>query len=143
MTVNTREFGPVEYAENDVITFVRPIYGFDELKRFIMLCDDEVGEQFAWLQSVEEERICFVLINPYAVDSHYAPTITDEVKNALGEEEPIPWAITFIKENFEQSTVNLKSPVLVNTKARTAMQVILEDDYPIRQTILAGSKEDK
>ncbi|MBR2876580.1 MAG: flagellar assembly protein FliW, partial [Clostridia bacterium] len=35
-------------------------------------------------------------------------------------------------------TVNLKSPVIINSTTGVAAQIILEQDYPVRQPILEG-----
>jgi flagellar assembly factor FliW len=41
-----------------------------------------------------------------------------------------------LREEFANSTINLKSPVLIDSETRYAAQVILEEDYPIRAPLM-------
>lgn len=142
MLIQTRDFGEIDLNEEDVITFKRPIYGFDELSRFVILYDDEISDRFVWMQSVEEPDICFVMIDPSIVRPDYQPTIPEKITELLGEGDCICWSIINIREKFEESTANLKSPILVNPLHKSAVQLILDDDYPIRQRIMpAGEGE--
>ena len=99
--------------------------------------DDSLNGEFVWLQSVENPRICFILVNPAAVSADYAPTLPREAQKALGEGVYEAWCIMVAADDFAQSTVNLKSPVVLNLKNNTGMQVILEEDYPIRQRLVS------
>ena len=47
-----------------------------------------------------------------------------------------------IGKTFQQSTANLKSPIIVNHKANLAVQVILDQDYAIRQPVLGEGEVD-
>ena len=47
-----------------------------------------------------------------------------------------------IGETFRQSTVNMKSPVIINHKTNLAMQVILDQDYPIRMPVFGPESEE-
>lgn len=138
--IRSREFGEIMVAEEDIIRFVKPIYGFEELRDFVLITDDEVGAQFAWLQSVEEENICFILVNPYVVRPNYNMTLPADVVSTLMCTEVVPWAIAIVTTDFAQSTANLKSPILINPTRKIAMQAILEDDYPIKQRILGEER---
>lgn len=132
MKIDTRDFGEVEIDENEIITFKQPIFGFEENTRYVFLFEQGISDHFVWLQSVEEKDLCFILVNPTAVVKDYAPELPEQVKLMLGEEECVWWLITVIPEVFQNSTVNLKSPVIVNPSRKCAAQVILEDDLPIR-----------
>ena len=52
---------------------------------------------------------------------------------AVPEDDLDCWVLMVIGETFRDSTVNLKSPVIINHKTNLAVQVILDQDYPIRQ----------
>ena len=142
MKIETRDFGVVEINESDIITFVRPILGFEEYSKFIMLMDDEIGNGFAWLQSVEEQGLCFVLANPELIGKTYEPEIDKDTINALGGEVTEKWLMAVIKEKLEDTTVNLKSPVLVNMKNFTGAQVVSEDALPVRYGLFSGKEFD-
>ena len=40
-----------------------------------------------------------------------------------------------IPENIEDMSVNMKAPVVINTKNKKAVQIIVEGDYQVRQPI--------
>lgn len=132
MEILTRDFGTIAVDEKDIIEFVQPIFGFEDIKRYVLICDDEIGSQFAWLQSVEESEICFILADPDLIDSKYKETIPEYATQILGEGACECWVIACIPDNFSDATVNLKSPIFIHTNSRTAAQVVLEQNYPIR-----------
>ena len=135
MVIETRDFGRMELDENAVVEFVSPIYGFDALRRFVLLSDDELGAGLIWMQSVDEVDVCFILLDTEEVGLDYVPEVPGEMLELLGMEageNPIVRVIAVVPEDFKKTRVNLKSPVVINSKNRKAAQVILEADYPIR-----------
>ena len=141
METLTRDFGTVTYQRKDVIEFVEPIYGFNEYKKFILLCDQEIGPQFAWLQSLEEPELCFILTNPEIVDPTYKENIPESACKVTGSNVCECWSMTAIPENFADATINLKSPILISQSSHKAAQVILDADYPVRCPIKKQAKE--
>lgn len=140
MNVETRDFGPIEIEPQDVISFVQPIYGFDQYQRFVFLYDQH-NSHIVWLQSVEEKNICFILVRPEVVRRRYEPdSLPAESRDLLGEGELTFWLVTVVASQFADSTVNLKSPIVVNAAAGRAVQVILEEDLPIRHPLVSGRK---
>lgn len=135
MIVRTRDFGELEMEESAIITFARPIYGFEDLTKFVILTDDEIGNSIIWLQSIENENVCFILINVVDFGFTYEEELSDEVKALLKVNEPedvVFLTMANIKDSLQDSTVNLKSPVLLNTNTKLACQEILEKDYELR-----------
>lgn len=132
MTCETRDFGQVEYNQNDIISFVQPPFGFDEYKDYIMLIDDEVSNSICWLQSIEDPQLCFILINTSCM---YSPEIPSEVNDKISAGPKSIFGICVIKDDFKQSTVNLKSPIIINDENHKAMQVILAGDYKMKHLI--------
>ncbi len=141
MNIQTRDFGEIEITENDIITFDGKIYGFEEYSKFVMLYDDDFEGEYVWLQSVEEAGLCFIMANPKLV-SNYNPNFETEAKKILGEGNLEYWLMMVVKEDIGQSTVNLKSPVVINTDNHKAMQLILEENYPIKHYLFQNKKEE-
>lgn len=135
MTVKTRDFGEVEVSQDDVVEFVEPILGFEDLERFVFLYSQVDCEGFVWLQSTEEEEICFILAAPEVLDEKYTPSVPAALGKKLGEGELTIWLVTVVRDDFTESTVNLKSPIFLNIKTRRAGQVVLEENYPIRKSL--------
>ena len=140
MIYKTRDFGEREIPDSKVIIFKQPVFGFDDYKRYTLIFDEEIGEQIVWLQSLEEPGLCFLLFNPSQYEEFYKPEITEENEKLLGTGDYACWTVLSLKDDFEASTVNLKSPVIINTTTGVAAQIILEQDYPVRHPIMEGAK---
>lgn len=141
MNILTRDFGEVEITKDDIITFDEKIYGFEEYRDFIMLYDDEFNGEYVWLQSAEEPGLCFIMANPNLI-ADYNPEFTLEAEKYLGKGEFEYWVMMVVKDDITKATVNLKSPVIINLDNRKAMQLILEEKYPIKHPLFQ-TKEDK
>lgn len=142
MNLLTRDFGEVEIQDEDILTFRQPIYGFEYLSKFVLLSNPNISEHFVWLQSAEEQDICFILASPQVIEGGYEPEIPHAVQQALGEGEYSLWLIVVVAERFEESTANLKSPIIINLEGKCAAQAILEEDRPIRFPLLQQERED-
>jgi len=143
--IETRDFGILEIEEEHVIQFSQPIFGFEEYRRFVLINDSNMGDGICWLQSVEEKQVCFIMLNPLEIKPDYAPAVNDEILDQLKaepEDELDCWVLLVIGKTFQQSTANLKSPIIVNHKANLAVQVILDQDYAIRQPVLGEGEVD-
>lgn len=131
MKLKTRDFGEIEVNENDVVTFQEPVFGFEAYRKYVFLYHQEISEHFAWLQSIEEADLCFILADPALVTDHYQPEIPQKTQELLGDEDYMCWLITVLRDDFAESTINLKSPIVVNPTRRLASQIILEENLPI------------
>lgn len=135
MIITTRDFGEIEISEKDVITFVDKIFGFEEYTSYVMLFDDEVGTSFGWLQSVDEPEICFLVANPGILSCEYKPSIPQSVKKGLEGDVSEIWLVMTAGGSLENSTVNMKSPIVINNANGFASQIIVEEDYEIRHRV--------
>ena len=140
MKVLTRDFGEVEVEKEDIFTFEEKIYGFEEYSDFIMIYDDDFNGEYVWLQSSEEPGLCFIVANPSLIPD-YKPDFKKEAVAALGKGTYEYWVMMVVKDNIQDCTVNLKSPVIINLDTHKGMQLILEQDYPIRYSLFKGGKE--
>ena len=141
MNLKTRDFGTIEISQDDIVTFVQPIFGFEEYTEFVFLYDDEISEHFAWLQSVTNPDLCFILTSPQIACPDYRPNADKQTLSLLKGEDYECWLVTVIHDDFSKSTVNLKSPVLECPETRLALQTILDDDLPIRYPFVKSGKE--
>lgn len=135
MKITTRDFGEIEAVEKDIIRFKESIFGFEGYEDFIMLFDEEVGNSFGWLQSVQDPQVCFLTANPALLDFEYKPDVPSDVLKKIGGTADEVWLIMVAAENMENSTVNLKSPIVINSATGEAAQVILEDEFPVKHRI--------
>ena len=144
MIVQTAYFGELEIDESQIIHFEHGIPGFEEEKQFILQSIEE-DSGFQVLQSVQTPELSFVVLNPYSVVIGYSFDLEESTVHALQlqeEKDVSVLAIVTLKETLAQSTVNLKAPIIVNTKNNLAKQVILNDDaYAIRHPLFLESKK--
>lgn len=135
MKLSTRDFGVVEVEESEIVTFTGPIFVFESYRQFVFLYQEDVSEHFIWLQSVENPDLCFILVQPALVMEPYEPQLPTEAQELLGDGDYMCWLLVSIREPFDRSTVNLKSPVVVNPALHRAAQFILDADLPLRHPL--------
>lgn len=136
MNYQTRDFGELELREDDIITFSQPPFGFEEYTQYTLLQDANMGAHIAWLQSIQEPGVCFILFDPSALGLPYEPQLNAQHEALLGEGDLECWVIGVVPEDFRNTTVNLKSPIILNVHAQRGAQIILEQDYPIRHLLM-------
>jgi len=141
MKYQTRDFGEVEIETGQMLNFSQPVYGFDEFQQYAVLHDPDVGMDIAWLQSLDEPDLCFVLVSAKVVSADYQPRFPAELETLIGTGEFEYWLIAVIQEDITKSTINLKSPVVINWKTGFGAQVILEGDYPVRRPLMEEAPE--
>lgn len=138
MIIKTKFYGEVEFNEQNIITFEQGIPGFADLHKFAVIPVEDLI--FSYMQSVEDENICFVVVPPTFVDPKYDINISDETVKSLKIENPediYVYSIVTIPDNINEMTVNLRAPILLNTKNNKAVQEVLEDDrYSIRHKVI-------
>jgi len=139
MKYMTRDFGEIEIKENDILTFTQPLFGFEEYKTFALIYNPEIGDSMAWLQSLDNPSLCFILFDPSPLSSFFTPQLPKSVEKILGKGEYICWALCAIPDDIRKITVNLKSPVFINPLTQKVAQIMLDQNYPIRFPLI---KED-
>lgn len=130
MLIKTKFLGEIEIEEKDILNFSYGLPGFPQLHKFALLTL-EGNEYMFYLQSIEEEAICFITVVPAAVVGEYDIEISKDAVEELeikAPEEVQLLAILNIPEDPKQMTVNLKAPIIINTTNKKAAQELLEDD---------------
>lgn len=137
MVIETRDLGFVEIAEADIIRFPHGLYGFEDARRFVLLGNtDGEPSPFLWLQSADSREPRFAVVDPRVFFGGYDPHLCEEDREAIGltSDEYLRYVvIATVPRNVTGTSLNLRSPIVINSEANVAMQVILEDPaYPIR-----------
>lgn len=122
-----------------VIDFPQGLIGFSAVKRFVLI-DDPSSKRFVWLAGVDRPELSFLLIDPKAVLNDYEIEATKSDLEFIGldsiEDSQI-YVIVTLPRNAAEATVNLKSPILINTKTSRGMQIVLEQGrYPTQLSLL-------
>ncbi|RWZ55032.1 flagellar assembly protein FliW [Halobacillus fulvus] len=140
MNLETKYFGSVEVKDVELLHFEQGLPGFKDLKKFALLPLPE-APVYHVLQSADEKEIAFIVANPYLFFKDYEFTIDDQSKGelALEKAEDVElYSILTLKNPFEESTVNLQAPVVINKKNRQAKQLILNrTEYHTKHSIKA------
>ncbi len=134
MKIETRDFGEVEIDENSIINIPNGIIGFEDVKRYTLL--SPLGEDTfpMWLQAVDAKTPCFVVYDPMHIYSDYSFAISDEEQELLKIDENAPYrclAVAIVPDDYRKTTINLRCPIVVNTKDNIAMQIML-DEYDFK-----------
>ncbi len=145
MKILTKIFGEIEVNEEKVISFDEGIIGFPDLNRFMLIHDVEAEKKtVSWLQSIDEPAFAMPVVDPLAVDGTYNPIVEDELLKPLGDitEEDIIVLVTMtVPKDVKKATVNLKAPIVVNSKNLKACQIILEgDNYLVKHPVYDALK---
>ena len=145
MIIDSRHFGHIEIPEEEIIRFPYGLYGFEDIKEYVLL--GKVGDDnpCIWLHAVYNPDVCFVVIDPLIFKKDYSPSLNEEVLHKLEVEEPTDirfLSIVVIPQDTSKMTANLKGPIVINAKKNIAMQVILDnEEYSTKHNILEEMKK--
>ncbi|MCT4605033.1 MAG: flagellar assembly protein FliW [Marinisporobacter sp.] len=139
MILNTKHFGEIEIDKEKIIIFEEGILGFEDIKKYTIILNQDKDVPFHWLQAIDEPNLAFVITNPFLFRKNYDFYIKDQVVDALGikkEEEMMIFSIAVVPEDFKKMTINLKAPLIINTNNKKGKQIVLDtDEYPLKYFI--------
>lgn len=139
MKVQTKYFGEQEISEADILSFPFGLPGFEEERQFFL---QSFGEVFLLLQSVVTPQLVFVVVSPYPFFKNYTIDLSDAFTHQLAIEKPedvTVLVIVSVQSPFSESTVNLKAPLIINSRNRTGKQYIPDHSvYSLREPLTSG-----
>jgi flagellar assembly factor FliW len=139
MKVNPARFGELDVPEALIIRMTKPVLGFEQLKRFVIV-ETADFEPFKWFQAVDDPQVAFVIVNPSLFFPEYGievnPREIDELRvNDVRDIDT--YAIVTIPQDYTRMTANLQGPILVNTRTHLAKQLVLVNStYRIKHQML-------
>lgn len=150
MKAKTRIFGEIEIEDEKIITLEKGMIGFPDLNHFALIFDEEKEQKdttIMWLQSMDEPDIAFPVMMPHVVKEDYDPNVSEAAIAPLGDLNPentyLLVTVT-VPRDIKEFSVNLKAPIIINMDNRKGVQLIVEDDYPVKYKVydlLKGKKE--
>ena len=143
MRIDTRYFGEIEFEENDIINFSSGIVGFEQFNKYLLIKFEDENNAMFCLHGIGEDAPVFVVFNPFEVGSDYEPVLSDSDKldiKCSDENNVDYYVIANIKQPMENTVINLKSPIAVNTENRLAKQIIM-DKYELRYPMFKKTEE--
>lgn len=136
MLINTAVFGPLEVSTQDIFQLKDGLLGFDGIRSYALISRQEDDVTLYWFQAVDANVPCFVVFDPFEIVEGYQPELMKADLQALACEnadELSFFVIAVVPDDVSKTTVNLKSPIVLNRRDNTGRQVILANkDYPIR-----------
>ncbi|WP_336636186.1 flagellar assembly protein FliW [Lysinibacillus fusiformis] len=147
MKITTKFLGEIEIEKQEILTFEQGLLGFEDYKKFILLPID-ANLPLVLLQSVDQMEIGFIIAYPFVFKKDYSFDISEEDREQLQiekEEDALVYAVVTIKETFQDSTINLLAPLIINMDKKLGKQIVLQDNkhYPLRypmQTLEGSAK---
>lgn len=143
MIIETEALGAIEYLEKDIIVFEDGLYGFGGMKRFIFILNPVEEVPFHYLQSLEDARLNFIVTSPFLFVADYDFNISDLLVEKMDIKSPEDieiFSIAVIPENLDDTTINLKAPIIINKKNKKAKQYILNENFQYKQYIFKENK---
>ncbi len=137
--LTTPRFGEVVYTKGDLYRFPKGLVGLPSLQRFVMLTLDESGI-FRCLQSVDDPAHAFVVVDPILARADYRVPIDAAAAEEIGLvdlADAVVLAIAVVPEDVTRMTVNLRGPLLINSRTKTGYQLVHSDtEYGVREPLV-------
>ena len=146
MEINAKYFGQVSYDKSESIHIVNGLIGFEAYTEYLPIPFHEDNDSLISLQSLEDETLSFILMNPFGILADYSPSLSDEELKELdaeASEDLSYYVVCVMRDSVAESTVNLKAPLVVNARTRQARQIILDQsEYTFRHVLGDMMKEE-
>ncbi|MFA1821345.1 flagellar assembly protein FliW [Virgibacillus oceani] len=130
MRIQTKYLGEAKIKSANIITFAAGIPGFNEETEFVLM-DIPGNAGFQILQSVTSVNVAFIVTNPHQIYPKYTFELDDNMLETLqikNEKEVVVLTIVTIKDPFQESTLNLKAPIIINPVSKKGKQYIINHD---------------
>lgn len=120
------------------VTFKKGIPGFEYLRKF-RIEDVNNSKDYKIIRSLEED-ISFSAVLPFNIYDEYEIDLTEEIVKELEIKHPtdvLVLNIITLGKTLEESTVNLKAPVIINVSNNMAKQFIIQcDTYDTKHLLI-------
>ena len=129
--------------EAPVIEFRAPLPGFPEHLRFLLVRPDSgegAEDDLVYsLRSVDDPGLRFLVVPPAPFFPGYAPEVGAQTLELLGTTDPadlLVLLIVTVGSTALSATANLLAPIVIDSGTRRAVQVVLDDNQPLRAPLL-------
>ncbi|MBD3332319.1 flagellar assembly protein FliW [candidate division GN15 bacterium] len=144
MLLKHTRFGEIEVPGEKIITMTRPILGFEKLRTFCLIELDEL-KPFLWLQSIENESIGFVVVNPVVFFPEYRieVNIKEVADLSISRVEMVEtYVIVTFPGDPREMSANLQGPILINTENSQGRQLVLVNSrYSVNHSLMDALDE--
>jgi flagellar assembly factor FliW len=128
MRIETTRFGQVETAEDEVIRFRAGLIGFPNEKEYVLIPHGS-SSMIAWLQSISTPELAFPVASAHGFVADYPDVPLEPIvrRENVGEAlDDIAILAVLSAPRNQPATVNLLAPLIINSRTRDGVQVVLE-----------------
>ncbi len=135
MIVKTGRFGQIEVSSEEIISIPSGVLGFPEDQNFCLV-DPGDDTLILWLQSLSKPHLAFPVLEPKIFKPEYIVRLSAAELRELrlsSIKDASVFTILTIPAVMSEMTANLKAPLVINVREKTAKQIVLqENDQPIK-----------
>lgn len=139
MQLQTKYLGTLDVDASKAIEFPNGLPGFPDETRFYLL-DFPGNPLFQIMQSAKTRNTAFIVVSPFHFQPDYKIDLDNQLLETLhiqSEKDVVVLAIVTLKQPFQASTINLKAPIIINSKQKLGRQYILsQEDFLIKAPIV-------
>jgi flagellar assembly factor FliW len=132
MTKDAEVVNNLRIDANKILTFPHGIPGFEKYTTYIVYHKEENDISAFWLESCEEPKVTFTLVDPGQYGLNYELELTDEERDLLQAEKAEELGIFMVlskKEDGGKSTAalnaNIAGPIIINPRTQLGLQKVI------------------
>ena len=126
-TLQTKDFGEIEYYKDQVYRFENGLVGMEENKEYVLLY---YNEKYYILHSLDHSDLYFILTEPGFWDIKMSFNLDEKDLESLGTDKPDDLSVLLTakiaKAEKDKSSLNFKAPIILNTSSNMAIQKIIQ-----------------
>jgi len=130
MSIDSGKLGPIQFVEDQVITFTRGLLGFSDYHRYILLSRTETAP-LSVLHCLDQPELAFLVTDPAkpinGLNLGRLNATLQELKAWGREDLQVFVTFTIPPGRPTEATANFSSPILINPRTRLGKQVLLEN----------------
>jgi flagellar assembly factor FliW len=114
-----------------IINLSNSLLGFEQISRFLVQ-EVEEGSIYAFLNGIEDEKIGFIVSSPFNFFNDFAFELTETIMKDMdisSENDVLVLGIITLNDSFDESSMNLLAPIIINLNNLEARQIVLPSKY--------------
>lgn len=126
MDVKTKSGKIISVDNEHILNFPEGLFGFELYHQYAIY--DSEYPPFVWMQSIEEQNLTFLIVDPFLICNDYELDVDDKQLLKIGIKSPldvIVMTIVTIPQEEGVVTANLQGPIIINKNTKESLQVVL------------------
>lgn len=136
MQIQTAASGQIDINPDKIIRFPQGLVGMSKCTQWVIL-EPVQDTCFHWLQSVDKPELMLVVTDPSRFVPDYQVPLTQAQREEL-QLHSVSDAQVLVTVNQQGNflTGNLRGPLVINIRTKTGQQLVLDQNYSTRQTLV-------